>query len=283
MNPSAISPLPQLSVSIVLHNSSLPLLVGTLRSLRRAASAARDAGCLGAMSVWLVDNASDAAYRVALQHELAHWPRDNCFHLQYCPQAFNRGFGVGHNTVLTQLHSDFHLVLNPDVELADDALRAGLAALQQHSDIVLLSPRVVGGTGAQEFLCKRYPSALVLLLRGFAPRALRRVFQQRLAHYEMRDLCSGEEAAEVAIASGCFMLLRSAALRAVGGFNETFFLYFEDFDLCLRLASQGRLVFDPAMRIVHHGGYAASKGHLHLRYFIRSGVRFFHRHGWRWI
>jgi GT2 family glycosyltransferase len=79
------------------------------------------------------------------------------------------------------------------------------------------------------------------------------------------------------------MLMRTGALRAVGGFSEDFFLYFEDFDLSLRLARQGRLVFDPVVRIVHHGGYAASKGHLHLKYFIRSGILFFNRHGWRFL
>ena len=132
----------------------------------------------------------------------------------------------------------------------------------------------MGGNGEQEFLCKRYPSVLVLFLRGFAPRFVRRLFNRHLATYEMRDLCSGEHQANVAIASGCFMLLRTSALQAVGGFNEAFFLYFEDFDLSLRLGRLGRLVFDPAMRIVHHGGYAASKGRLHLKYFINSGVMF---------
>jgi GT2 family glycosyltransferase len=283
MNLSPSSSIPHLSVSIVLHNSPLRLLLSTLHSLQRSAEAARSAGCLDTVSVFLIDNASGKAYRSSLEHELATWPQSECFHVQYRPQAHNDGFGCGHNTVLPLANSDFHLVLNPDVEVAADALRAGLVAMQQHDGIALLSPRVVGGAGEQEFLCKRYPSVLVLLLRGFAPRFVRRAFQQQLDHYEMRDLCSGEDAVDVEIASGCFMLVRSAALRAVGGFNKDFFLYFEDFDLSLRLASQGRLVFDPTVHIVHHGGYAASKGHLHLRYFIRSGMMFFNRHGWRWI
>jgi GT2 family glycosyltransferase len=85
------------------------------------------------------------------------------------------------------------------------------------------------------------------------------------------------------LASGCFMLVRTEALRAAGGFNDRYFLYFEDFDLSLRLGGQGRLIFNPAMRIVHHGGYAASKGNQHVRYFLRSGLTFFNQHGWRWI
>jgi GT2 family glycosyltransferase len=282
MNTSTHPPA-DLSVSIVLHNSSLALLSAALRSLRRAAQYAHDAGELARLTVWLVDNASDERYRSTLKAELMHWAPREYFDVQYIPQARNRGFGCGHNAVLSQLTSDFHLVLNPDVELQVDALQVGLASLRRGEDIVLLSPKVLGGQGEQEFLCKRYPSVLVLFLRGFAPAALRRLFRRRLAGYEMRDVCSGEMPADVDIASGCFMLTRTTALRAVGGFNENFFLYFEDFDLSLRLAKQGRLVFDPRMRIVHHGGYAANKGRAHVKYFIRSGIRFFNRHGWRLI
>jgi len=174
-------------------------------------------------------------------------------------------------------------VLNPDVELQPDTLRVGLSSLLRNEDIVLLSPRVSGGDGQPEYLCKRYPSVFVLLLRGFAPAFFRRIFDRKLATYEMREECSGEAPVDVAIASGCFMLMRTAALRSVSGFNDNFFLYFEDFDLSLRLAAQGRLVFDPAMRIVHHGGYAASKGRRHVSYFARSGILFFKYHGWRWV
>ncbi|MCB1706710.1 MAG: glycosyltransferase family 2 protein [Halioglobus sp.] len=272
-----------LTVSIVLHNSSLTLLRGTVQSLRRAAQYAMAAGNLQGVTVWLVDNASDDGFRAALADEMAHWSSGDGFEVRYAPQPCNRGFGFGHNTVLPDLQSEFHLVLNPDVELAEDALDKGLAALRDNAAAVLVSPRVTGGGGEQEFLCKRYPSVLVLLLRGFAPGFVRRLFQRQLAAYEMRDLCSGATPAGVDIASGCFMLMRTAALRAVGGFDENFFLYFEDFDLSLRLAAQGRLLFDPAVRIVHHGGYAASKGRRHLQYFVRSGIRFFQRHGWRFL
>jgi GT2 family glycosyltransferase len=79
------------------------------------------------------------------------------------------------------------------------------------------------------------------------------------------------------------MLARTAALQSVGGFNERYFLYFEDFDLSIRLGSQGRLVYNPAIHIVHHGGYAARKGFQHVKYLIRSGITFFQEHGWRLI
>ena len=288
-----VSSKPQLylSVSVVLHNSPLALLNSAMHSLHRSAQAAFQANYLARVTVYLIDNLSQESYRAELTQEITGWPQSEFFDIQYLPLASNRGFGAGHNEVLQRLASDFHLVLNPDVELQDDALRTGLTLLLDNEDVALASPKVFSGGGEQEFLCKRYPSVLVLLLRGFAPRFLRRLFRQQLAAYEMRDLCQdeghgqgqGQGQVNVAIASGCFMLVRTPDLRAISGFNEDFFLYFEDFDLSLRLGKERRLVFDPDMRIIHHGGYAANKGRLHLRYFITSGMMFFNRHGWRWI
>ncbi len=153
------SPKPQshLSVSIVLHNSCLTLLQRALRSLQASAQVAEQAGFLHRVSVTLVDNASREQYRVQLAQVVADWPESELFQLQCSLQPGNRGFGHGHNTVLEQLTSDYHLVLNPDVELEGDTLRVGLSCLQANEDVVLLSPKVHGREGEQEFLCKRYP------------------------------------------------------------------------------------------------------------------------------
>ena len=272
-----------LTVSIVLHRSSLDLLGRAMDSLAQAIEHAMARGQLSGALIYLIDNASGRAYCRQLEQWLLHWPRPPQVQVRWLPQGDNRGFGYGHNLVLEDLASDYHLVLNPDVEFARDALDAGIAHLQGNPEVVLASPGVAGSAGEQEFLCKAYPSVLVLLLRGFAPAFLRRLFQRRLDGYELRAQCAGNEPVDVSIASGCCMLLRTDALRAVAGFDEAFFLYFEDFDLSLRLQSQGRLQFVPAMQVVHHGGYAASKGRDHIRWFVRSGVRFFRLHGWRWF
>ena len=273
----------RLTVSIVLYESSLDLLRRALASLDRAARIAREPAGLARVDVELVDNSTTQAYRTQAAMLADGWASDDFLQVSYTAMPDNRGFGAGHNHVIQSLDSTFHLVLNPDVELSPDALVVGLAALQDDAGVALLSPRVTGDEGRQEFLCKRYPSVLVLLLRAFAPRFIRRLFQRRLGRYQMRDACTGTREAEVMLASGCFMLVRTDAIRAAGGFNEGYFLYFEDFDLSLRLGGQGRLIFNPAVHIMHHGGYAASKGMTHLKYFLRSGITFFNQHGWRWI
>lgn len=273
----------RLSVSIVLHHSSLELLQRVLESLSGAATTARASAQVEDVRVEVLDNSADPDYRQRADQLVSSAHRDGFFQVCYRQLDHNRGFGAGHNSAIMNVDSDFHLILNPDAELAPDALCSGLSLLQRDRSIVLLSPRVTAEDGSQEFLCKRYPSVLVLLLRAFGPELARKLFRRQLDRYEMRDTCSAAVEADIPLASGCFMLVRTPALQAVGGFNDDYFLYFEDFDLSIRLQSQGRLVFSPAMQIVHHGGYAASKGRRHVKYFIRSGISFFRQHGWRWI
>ena len=280
----AMDNLPRLTVSIVLYNSPLGLLQRALDSLCRAVARARQGGALGGVQVEVIDHSPDADYRQTVSGLLRrHQGLPNLALTYHDCGDKNRGFGAGNNRALALARGEFFLVLNPDVEMAEDAPLCGLQRLAAEPAVVLLSPRADAASGDQEFLCKRYPSVLVLMLRGFAPPFLRRSFRRRLERYEMRDRCAGTETCEVMLATGCFMLVRTRALRDVAGFDEAYFLYFEDYDLSLRLAERGRLLYEPQMRIVHHGGHAARKGGRHIWLFLRSARRFFSTHGWHWI
>jgi GT2 family glycosyltransferase len=267
----------RLTASLVVYNSDLALLEQTLGSLSAAASR------LGApLTLTLVDNGSAAAYRTRLRTLLQKSAADEFLHTTLVEAPENLGYGGGHNLAVGDA-GDYHLVLNPDVILEPDALVVGVARLAADPGVVLLSPLATGSDGAREYLCKRHPSVAVLLLRAFAPALGWRLWPQKMSSYQMSDTCNDRDEAEVPLVSGCFMLIRGAALRRAGGFDERYFLYFEDFDLSRRLAAQGRLLYFPEMRIAHHGGYAARKGWRHRQLFVRNGIRFFNQYGWRWF
>lgn len=267
----------RISASLVVYNSDLAQLRDTLDSLSQAAAT------LGTrVAVKVVDNASSEAYRVRLEGSLGAFDGGEHLGIELIESPANLGYGGGHNLALPDV-GDYHLVLNPDVQLAPDALAAGLTRLEAEPGVALLSPLATGSDGRREYLCKRHPSVLVLLSRAFAPALGWRIWPQRMADYQMSDCCNERDEVEVSLVSGCFMLIRGSALLRVGGFDERYFLYFEDFDLSRRLAAHGRLLYYPGMRIVHHGGYAARKGWRHLGLFVRNGVRFFNQYGWRWF
>lgn len=190
----------------------------------------------------------------------------------------NIGFGAGNNLAIRRATRPFFLILNPDVELAPDALQLGLAYLAANLDAVAVAPAVADSSGKPAFLCRDYPS-----VRSLAGRVLDlSILQVAVQRYELRGHDWSVMRDDFKVASGCFLLTRTKALLAINGFDERFFLYFEDYDLSLRLREHGRIVSLPDMRIRHHGGDVARKSWRHKWYFFRSMFRFFNRHGWRW-
>ena len=268
-----------LSATIVAYRTDARILECALRSLARAVEEARAAGLLGAASVHIVDN-SPADARAAAAQALRAWPPD-AGDLALVAGHGNVGYGRANNMVLPRLASQIHLVMNPDVELAPDSLRAGLQALADHPDVGLVAPAVHGEDGAPQYLCRRYPSVWVLFLRGFAPRALRERFRSEIERYEMRDLIGDALLTGVPLASGCFMLWRTPLFARLGGFDPRYFMYFEDYDLSVRAGREAGVAYVPQVRIVHHGGDAARKGTRHIAWFVASAWRFFSTHGWR--
>jgi GT2 family glycosyltransferase len=268
-----------LSATIVTYRSDPRLLARALHSLAEATRNARAAGLVGEMTLHVVDN-SPAESEAELNEALQSWELE-AGAVELHAGHGNVGYGRANNLVLDRLASDVHLIMNPDVELEPGALTEALSALDRHPEVGMVAPAVSGDDGAPQYLCKRYPTLWVLFLRGFAPGFLRRRFARALDEYEMRDVIADRFVASVPLASGCFMLARTPLLLKLGGFDPRFFMYFEDYDLSLRMGRHAAVAYVPGARIVHHGGEASRKGPRHVAWFLRSAWRFFSTHGWK--
>ena len=99
----------------------------------------------------------------------------------------------------------------------------------------------------------------------------------------MQDLPEDEPTKAMMMLGGCFLLVDTETLKAINGFDERFFLYFEDFDFSIRISKYGKLVYFPEVRITHTGGNTSSKGLWHICIFLISAIRFFNIHGWRFL
>lgn len=271
---------PRLVVSLVTFRPDLELLGRVLADLAVAAEQGVESGVVTGVALVLVDNGPGDEWRLPLERMCRHWPT-RIGPVRLLSGHGNVGYGGGHNLAFRAEPGDYHLVLNPDVLMEPEALVEGLTLLDGRGDIALLAPLVVDEQGRAGHLCKGWPTVWDLFLRGFAPRVVRRRFAARMARYELADLPLDRVVFDPPVVSGCFMLLRGEALRRVDGFDERFFLYFEDFDLTRRIAREARVALLPSMRIRHYGGGAARKGAAHIRMFIASAWRFFNQHGWR--
>jgi len=257
-----------LSVSIVIYETDETQLRNCLDSLAKSlAIAALDFNTFS----WTLD--------IVCNSEPPSWLRQSSFqNLSIICNNRNVGFGRAHNQSALSSTSDWHLILNPDVELDSKCLQELLTIGVQEPGVVAIAPRGFTSSGEDAYLCKRFPSILTLLIRGFGTNRFRSKYEQRLSSYEYHDLDNLRATVGIELASGCCILTRTSSFKAIQGFDTGFFLYFEDYDLSIRLSELGDIAYQPAAKIIHHGGNTAGKGIAHILHFSKSAVRFFVKH-----
>ena len=273
----------KLSISVVCYNSPLVQLKALMDSIVKSIEHLRRHYELTAITVFMIDNSDKTAVwsEFCLLEKIRL--KELGVGLQEISGHGNIGYGRAHNLALHLIDSDYHLILNPDVTFEEDVLFRGLTRMNDDKEIKALSPNSTDPSGNKQHLCKNFPSVLTLLVRGFGVIALEKIFSDRLSFYEMRDLPEDKPAVREMLFSGCFMLVDTPIFKKVCGFDERYFLYFEDFDLSIRVSKFGKLMYDPEVRITHSGGNTSSKGVWHVWKFCVSGARFFNTHGWRFF
>lgn len=248
------------SASVVTHNSAdvIETLLGCLYEQTKGVD----------LQVYVVDNGStdDTLDRVRVA-----FPQTILL-----PQGENRGFGHGHNQVLPLLNSDYHLIINPDISFDADVLTQLTAYMEEHADTVLCAPQILYPDGKRQAVPRRSPKWRYAL--GGRLERLGGVFRRWRRAYTLVD-CPLREYIDLTFCSGCFMLVRTEAFRAVGGFDERFFLYCEDADLTRRLLPHGRAVCLPRVTVNHTWERGSSKFLFLFRTHLRSLWIYFEK--WR--
>lgn len=183
------------------------------------------------------------------------------FSVRVLRNSLPKGFGANHNAAFKIATGDYFCVLNPDIRLKENPFPV-LIALAQKSGVGVVAPRIVNTAGLREDSARRFPTPFELLRKALGGKS---------------EVVS--DAADVSAPdwlAGMFMMFPAPVFRVMGGFDERFFLYYEDVDLCARLALAGykRLVC-PDVAVVHD---ARRSSHRRLRYaamHVRSILRFF--------
>lgn len=200
---------------------------------------------------------------------------------QYVHAQRNLGFGAGHNLALRN-HietGEFCLVLNPDVKFLPEVLSVLYDFMRKHQDVGLVMPKILYPDGNDQRLCRRLPAPHDLFIRRFLGGVGRIVLGRQLAKYELSDIDMSVPW-EVPCLSGCFMLIRSSVLEQVGLFDERYFMYMEDFDLCRRIGRRAKTVYDPHASITHGYAKGSYANPTLLRHHVLSSIRYFAKWGW---
>ena len=271
-----------ISIGLVTYKSNMDELGRTVSSLLSALAMAKQKHEVHARLYFVInDTVPEYIARVeAYAEQFVNTPPDGV-RVQIVKGHGNIGYGSGQNKVIFSSDAEFHLVLNPDVSFQDNVVSDCINFMQSSPDTVMTVPQGYDHTDQYAYLSKRPPSILVLLVRGLSLRWLNRVFRSQLSRYTYSETLPSISPTPVTLASGCFMFCRTDILKQVKGFDERYFLYFEDFDLSMRVQKYGKIVELPNVRIRHYGGHATRKNIKRMRHFLRSAFLFFNTYGWR--
>lgn len=236
------------AVMCILLNFRTPAM-----TLRAAEAALADLHVTGGELV-IVDNASgDGSYEMILREVAARgWTEGGLVRVLASP--VNGGFGAGNNiglgmTLSTGRVPDYYYILNSDAFPDPGCTAALLAHLEAHPRAGIACSHIRGENGVAHTTAFRFPS-----IAGEFVDAARLRFIERLLPEATVPMPEPTVAAQVDWSAGASMMLRRAMLEQIGTFDERYFLYFEETDLCLRASRAGwSCWYVPDSRVVHIG------------------------------
>jgi GT2 family glycosyltransferase len=251
-----------LTCSIVLYNHTVTELQKGIQSFLAWPGNSR---------LFLIDNSDDDRLRQHFNHKK----------IEYIFNGRNVGFGAGHNIAIQKIIniSRYHLVMNPDVEFKKRTIDGLLRHMDARETIGMIVPKVLYPNGETQFMCRLLPSPMHLICRRFLPSKIKEGFKKFLDQYELRHR-DYNATMEVPNMSGCFMFIRSEVFKNVGAFDERYFLYLEDVDLCRRINSVYQTIYFPQEQIVHGYQQASYRSIKLMRHHTVSAIRYFNKWGW---
>lgn len=239
---SAEGSAPRVSI-VVLSWNTRALLLACLRSLREVADELP-------FEVIVVDNASEDGSADAVA---AGFPE-----VQLVRNAANEGYAIGNNIGAARARGEYLLLLNSDTEMAPGVLTTLTTFLDEHPGHAACAPRLNHPDGRPQLSCKRFPTLLTAVFfdtvfdRWFpANKTIPRYFMRDFDHTTSRDVDQPPGAA---------VMLRRALWERMGGFDPELWLFFNDVDLCRRLAAEGyKTAYVAEAAILHHEGASTSQ------------------------
>ncbi|HXB01665.1 MAG TPA: glycosyltransferase family 2 protein [Opitutaceae bacterium] len=179
--------------------------------------------------------------------------------VDYVAADKNLGFGRANNLGYASSHGECVLFLNPDTVCNEAALAHCVARVRAEREIGLISPKLVLADGAMDLACRR---SIPTLWDGFCRASgLAGAFSRTgfFAGYNLTHL-PADGTYEVGAINGAFMLARREVLERVGLFDENFFMYGDDLDLCIRMKRAGyKIIYDGRVQVTHLKGVSVAK------------------------
>jgi GT2 family glycosyltransferase len=179
------------------------------------------------------------------------------------------GFGTNHNAAFLRCSAPNFCVINPDITICRDLFPALIACQNVHK-AALIAPMVLSPDGELEDSVRRFPTFLSLVSKAFGGPDGRYSFSK--SHKPFTSEC----------VAGMFMLFNAVAYKEIGGFDEHYYMYYEDIDICVRLWKAGlKVVVCPQASVTHAARRDSHRKWRFLLWHLVSMVRYFFSYGFR--
>ena len=251
----------KVSFCIVLYKQSPTLLERAIRS------------CLlyqGEKRIYLIDNSDTDALSCLQQIDPS---------IEYVWLEKNLGFGKANNIAIqraSEWGSQFHFLVNPDIFYTEDVAESMVAYMESNPAVGGMMPQILNPDGSIQYLPKLIPSLWKLFWRKCPwPRS---VHSKMLQAFEMRGM-KQDKVYEILHITGCFCVYRTDALVRIGGFDDRFFMYFEDTDLCRSVHATHHTLYYPFVHVFHDYGNGAAKEARLFWHFTVSAIKYFRKWG----
>jgi len=195
------------------------------------------------------------------------------------PNSKNLGFGKAVNQAAAQATGEYLLILNPDTVVQENTIATFMEYLQGNPNVGLLGPKILNADGSLQLACKRsFPSAAVAIPKLLG---LNRIFKRaRWANRYNLTYLDPDEIHPVDAVSGSCMFLPTELFRSLAGFDERFFMFGEDLDICYRVKQAGyEIHYLPQTQIIHYKGESVKTAPFDsLNAFYNAMILFSEKH-----
>lgn len=218
------------------------------------------------MKLYIIDNGSTDG---TVEFITTKYPQ-----VQLIKNLSNVGFGAAHNQIIPYLKDGFHFVINPDIYLDRDVISALVDYLKENPCTGMVTPRVLNPDGSEQFLPQNYPKLSYVLLSKLPFLGLYRdkyTRKNERIHPEM----------DIEFCTGCFFCIRNEIFKQLRGFDEVFFMYFEDADLSKRVNMKFKIRYYSKTSVFHSWNRENTKTLKGTTRYLKSMLCFFKRWGWR--
>lgn len=251
-----------INISIVIYNTSHTDLDLLLKSFEKVKAD---------VQIYIVDNSPTNALSFYFEKKL---------NIVYIHNPTNPGFGASHNIAIqksVENNVDFHFIINPDIYFSEDVITPMIEFMSNNPKVGMMMPQILNEDGTVQNLPKLLPSPFGILMRKF--KKPRFIYNSFIEKYELQNI-PPNQIYEAPILSGCFTLLKLEAIKKIGGYDDHFFMYFEDWDLSRRMNQKFKTIYFPKVSVYHGYESGANKNKRLFKIFIQSAIHYFNKWGW---